>query len=152
MNPASGKKQNLREVDRALIQTVMFQMGILPMESTELDMRRVLMQFDPEEARKFRRKFRKIWRQMMKNSLCAGGQPMTKSQQNQEESLKRRLGVGKQVPSRTERNARKKLVFDLLWREANEPVLHRFDNPENSKKNADAPDPARTKGAKKKTA
>ncbi len=152
MNPVNGKKQHLREVDRALIQTVMFQLGILPMESTELDMRRVLNQLEPEEARKFRRKFRKIWRQQMKASLVAGGQPMTKSQQNAEEGLKRRLGVGKQVPSRAERNARKKLVFDRLWREVITPLLERFENPENKKKNADAPDPAGAKKAKKKTA
>jgi len=149
-NLTRGGKQ-LRDVDRALIQAVMFQLGILPMESTELDMRRVLQEFDPGEARTFRRKFRKVWRQAMKASLAAGGEPMTKSQEQQEERVKRSLGVGKQVPSRAERNARKKLVFDKLWREAIGPMLQRFDNPDNSKKNADAPEAGAASAKKKGT-
>lgn len=132
-------KNHLREVERVFIHAVMLQLGILPMENAELDMGRVLHQLEPEEARKFRRKFRKIWRQQMKASQHVSGQQMTRSQQNQEENLKRRLGVGKQVPSRAERNARKKLVFDRLWREAIEPMVRRFEHPENKKKNADVP-------------
>lgn len=152
MNPNLKDGKHLREVDRALIQMVMLELGILPMENTQLDMRRALQQLDPEQARTFRRKFRKVWRKAMAASVAHGGAPMTKSQQNQEDALKRRLGVGKQVPSRSERNARKKLVFDQLWRETIEPMLQRFENPENKKRNADAPEPAGAKATKKKTA
>jgi len=147
---ARGGKQ-LRDVDRALIQAVMFQLGILPMESTELDMRRILQEFTFDEARAFRRKFRKVWRQSMRASLAARGEPTTRSQEQQEERLKRTLGVGKQVPSRAERNARKKLVFDRLWKEAIDPMLQRFDNPDNKKKNADSPDSGAASAKKKGT-
>jgi hypothetical protein len=123
--------QVLRDVDRILIHQVHFQAGILPMEKTDLDMRRALQQLPPDEARQLKRKFRKLWRRAMQETLVAGGQPATRSQSNQEDAAKRRLGVGKQVPSRAERNARKQLVFNQLWASVIAPLIKRFENPEN---------------------
>ena len=121
-----NKPKTLRDVDRALIQTVMFQAGILPMEKTDLDMRRLLQQLPPDEARILRRKFRKMWRKAMADSV--GETPKTGS----EEQAKKTLGVGKQVPSRAERNARKQLVFDRIWRDIIAPLVKVFDNPNNA--------------------
>ena len=118
--------KELRDVDRALISSVMFQLGILPMERTDLDMRRALTQLQPEEARTLKRKFRKLWRKAMRAEV--GNGPKTRTSKT--EAAKKRLGVGKHVPSRAERNARKQLVFDVLWKNAIEPMLKRFENPD----------------------
>lgn len=123
-------RQNLRDVDRAFIQAVMFQLGILPMEKTDLDMRRALTQLPPEEARTLKRKFRKLWRKAMRAEV--GNGPKTRS--TREASAKSKYGVGKHVPSRAERTARKKLVFDLLWEDYIEPMIKNFENPDRKTK------------------
>jgi hypothetical protein len=117
-------REHLRDVDRVLIQTVMFQMGILPMEKTDLDMRRALQQLSPDEARTLKRKFRKLWRKAMRAEIGNG----KKTRDSREHSAKHRYGVGKHVPSRAERTARKKLVFDLLWEDIIEPLVKNFEN------------------------
>lgn len=107
----------------------MFQLGILPMEKTDFDMRRALQQLPPEEARAFKRKFRKLWRKAMREEI--GNGPRTRPVK--EAATKQRLGVGKHVPSRAERNARKKLVFDRLWTNVIEPMVKNFENPDKAK-------------------
>lgn len=119
-------RQNLRDVDRAFIQTVMFQLGILPMEKTDLDMRRALQQLPPEEARALKRKFRKMWRKAMRANI--GNGPKTRS--TREVVAKNKYGVGKHVPSRAERNARKQLVFETLWEGVIEPMIKNFESPD----------------------
>jgi hypothetical protein len=119
-------KKELRDVDRAFIHGVMFQLGILPMEKTDLDMRRALSQLPPEEAHALKRKFRKLWRKAMRSEL--GNGPKTRG--IKEDTAKKKYGVGKHVPSREERNARKQLVFDVVWKNAIEPMLKRFENPD----------------------
>lgn len=122
-------RTNLRDVDRAFIQAVMFQLGILPMEKTDLDMRRALVQLPPEEARMLKRKFRKMWRKAMRAEVGNG----SKTRSTRETSAKMKYGVGKHVPSRAERTARKKLVFDLLWEDYIEPMIKNFENPDRRK-------------------
>lgn len=118
-------KQQLRDVDRAFIYSVMFELGILPMEKTTLDMQRALKQLTPEEARQLKRKFRKLWRKAMKKEV---GDPKGKRATAREEAAKSRLGVGKAVPSRAERNARKQLVFDQVWKEIIAPLVDNFES------------------------
>lgn len=121
-------RQNLRDVDRAFIQAVMFQLGILPMEKTNLDMRRALQQLTPDEARTLKRKFRKLWRKAMRAEI--GNGPNTR--ETKERIAKHKYGVGKHVPSRAQRTARKQLVFNVLWQQVIEPMLKNFENPDNS--------------------
>lgn len=127
------KDDKLRAVEKALIQSVMFENGILPMEKTTLDMRRALSQLSPEESRQFKRKFRKMWRKAMR----AQGDT-TPAGTNKATRLKADLGVGKHVPSRAERNARKTLVFTYLWREVIEPLVERFERAGDDAPAADA--------------
>jgi len=117
-------RENLREVDRALIHSVMFQLGILPMEKTDLDMRRPLQQLSAEESRVLKRKFRKLWRKAMRAEIGNG----QRTKAAREISAKQKYGVGKHVPSRQERNNRKQLVFDLLWEDVIEPMVKNFEN------------------------
>jgi len=118
-------KQQLRDVDRAFIYSVMFELGILPMEKTTLDMQRALKQLSPEEACQLKRKFRKLWRKAMKKEV---GDPKGKRAKTREDAAKSRLGVGKPVPSRAELNARKQLVFDQVWREIIAPLVENFES------------------------
>jgi hypothetical protein len=117
----------------------MFELGILPMEKTTLDMRRALQQLSPEEARQLKRKFRKMWRKAMRKEV---GNPKGKRADVKEQAAKSRLGVGKPVPSRAERNARKQLVFDQVWAEIIGPLVENFEN---------AGGPAMPKGKRSKT-
>ena len=118
-------RKNLRDVDRAIITAVMFEQGIVPMEQTTLDMRRVLEQLPPEEARKMRRKFRKLWRRAME---AEAGPPGKDKPTVRETRAKAHYGAGKVIPSRSERNARKQLVFSSLWRDCIEPLIRSFEN------------------------
>jgi len=115
-----GPRKNLRDVDRAIIHTVMFDQGIIPMERVDNDMRRVLAQLPPGEARALRRKFRKLWRRALKQ-LTQGA-----SERNAKR-IETLHGVGKSTPSRAEFNARKQLVFDRLWSDHIEPMIRNFE-------------------------
>ena len=103
----------------------MFNCGIIPMEKTDADMRKVLSQLPPEEATAFKRKFRKLWRKAMRMQIGNG-----KTKDVKEAKAKHALGVGKHAPSRAERKARKELVFDVLWDKIIEPLIVKFDNPD----------------------
>jgi len=121
----TAPKRPLTEVERVLVHTVMFNAGILPMESSTLDMRRALQQLPAEEAKALKRKFRKLWR---KAARSKAPKPVP-TKPDQKINLDPRLGVGKRVASRRERNERKKLVCDVFWEEAIGPMMEKFENP-----------------------
>lgn len=125
MSTTTKPRKNLRDVDRAFIQAVMFELGILPMEKTTLDMKRALSQLSDDEARQLKRKFRKMWRKAMRKEV---GNPKGRNAATKESAAKSRLGVGKHIPSRAERNARKQLVFDQVWKELIAPLIENFEN------------------------
>lgn len=130
-------KRELRDVERTLVQAVMFEAGIVPMEKTGLDMRRALNQLDPTEARQLKRRFRKLWRKAAARAVAQGSMS--------EDASKGKLGLGKKVPSRAERNARKQLVFDEMWNAIIGPMVKKFDN-------AGKDVPVETTGTKRKKA
>ena len=120
-------RDELRPVDKAFIHSVMFELGILPIEDPVLDMRVPLRTLTPEEARVIKRKFRKIWRKCMKDQV---GHPKGKHAEAKAKAAQQQLGVGKHVPSRAERLARKRLVYEKVWNEIIVPMLQKFENPE----------------------
>lgn len=63
------KNTNLSEIARVATHTVMFKEGIVPMEDPRMDVRRALKDLPPEEARKMKRKFRKLWRSLEKGAV-----------------------------------------------------------------------------------
>lgn len=69
--------------------------GIAPTSAETLDFNRVLEALPPEEARKMRRKFRKLWRALAANSRPA---------------QKRAVGLGKRNPTKQNKRARQVLV------------------------------------------
>jgi hypothetical protein len=120
----------LRPVDKVFIHSVMFEMGILPIEDPTLDMRVPLRQMSPEEARIIKRKFRKLWRKYMRAQV---GNPNGTQGRTKEKAVQQKLGVGKHVPSRAERLERKRLVYKKVWEEVIVPMLVKFENPEREK-------------------
>lgn len=120
-------RADMRPVDKAFIHSVMFELGILPIEDPTLDMRVPLRTIDPAEARVIKRKFRKMWRKLMKAQL---GHPNEKQAEAKTKAAHQRLGVGKHVPSRAERLERKRLVYERIWNEYIVPMLVKFEDPE----------------------
>lgn len=129
--PAPRSREELRPVDKAFIHTVMFELGILPIEDPVLDMRVPLRQLTPEEARVVKRKFRKLWRKLARDRAArAGG----KSGAGKQQAVQKEYGMGKQQPSRAERLARKRLVYEQIWEQVIVPMLQKFENPERAPK------------------
>ena len=124
-------REELRPVDKAFIHNVMFEMGILPIEDPTLDMRVPLRQLPPEEARVIKRKFRKLWRKYMRAEV---GNPTSKQAEVKTKAAEQKFGVKKPVPSRHERLARKRLVYEHVWNEFIVPMLVKFENPERDAK------------------
>lgn len=129
--PPPKSRAELRPVDKAFIHSVMFELGILPIEDPTLDMRVPLRQLSPEEARVIKRKFRKMWRKCMKAEV---GHPKGKQAEAKATAAQAKLGVGKHVPSRHERLERKRLVYTRIWEEYIVPMLIKFENPEREPK------------------
>lgn len=117
-------KRELRDVDRAFIHAVHFEQGIVPIEDPVLDIRRALKDLPPEEQRVLKRKFRKLWRKFMRDQVSSAG----KRGEAQKKALEQKLGVGKHVPSRAERLERKRLVYDVFWKEVIQPMIAKFQN------------------------
>jgi hypothetical protein len=125
--PVPKSRDDLRPVDKAFIHSIMFEMGVLPIEDPTLDMRVPLRQMTPEESRVIKRKFRKLWRKCMRQEI---GNPNGKLAETRALVAKKQLGVGKHVPSRAERLERKRLVLKRIWNECIVPMLVKFENPE----------------------
>jgi len=75
---------------------------------THFDINKILVGFPPDEARKMKRKFRKLWRKLAEHSLKRPGK-----------NSRRRLtsmGYGETIPSRKSKNFRKSDVLVALQR------------------------------------
>ena len=102
-------------VERTFLQVAMFKMGVVPIEDPSFDYRRILKQLPPEEARKLKRKFRKLWRKLLSKKDAA------------------RAGLGKRVPDRFQRHYRKQLVWQEVMKKHVRPAIERFNNPSSDK-------------------
>jgi len=125
--------RNLNNIDKMMITIMMLKQGILPMEDVHLDMRRGLQQMTPDDARTFKRKFRKLWRKALRDllnkkiKLRSTGDPPKRLVGLIDPAAS--VGIGKKVPSRNERNARKALVFDMMWDEIIGPFIENMKVP-----------------------
>jgi hypothetical protein len=73
------------------------------------DFTRILDRMDPEEARKHRRKFRKMWRKIAKESEASTKRIGRRASKD--------MGLHKVTPTRQEKNTRKFLVAHELMKE-----------------------------------
>lgn len=116
-----AKNERLTDVHRAFIHTAGFSAGIVPMENTEHDMRRALSLLPEEEQKKMKRKFRKLWRKLLRAEKQKPGRT-----KNQAANTERSVGKGKKIPTKAERNARKRLVATHLEETVVQPMLEKM--------------------------
>ena len=91
---------DLREAIEAL---VYHQLGIVPLSYDEKDVNRILSSLPPEEAKKMRRKFRKLWR---KASVIKPPSP-TKRGRAYATRYKEQMGYGEAQPTKKQKRNRK---------------------------------------------
>lgn len=96
------------DIDRIMINTVMMEEGIVPIFEPTHDVARALATLSPEDARKAKRRFRKLWRKALKKMLA---------EDNKSSYRATLAGKGKKVPSKAERLHRKRMVLDGLWKD-----------------------------------
>lgn len=111
-------REQFRDVDRALLSAAGFEAGIIPIEQPEHDMTRVLAQLSPEDAQKMKRKFRKLWRKMVREK---------KDAPRMQAAIANQAGMGAKKPTKAQKLARKRLVFNKLWEEVVAPALEKFE-------------------------
>jgi hypothetical protein len=113
------KNDSLNDIQRMVIHDVMFKEGIIPMEDPKMDVRRVLEGVPEEEARKYKRKFRKMWRKAMKEQ--ANDKP--DSTKKHVVSTFTKKGAS---PTRSQKLQRKMAVFEDLLKNKISPVVQQF--------------------------
>lgn len=92
-----------------------YDVGIVPLDTRFLhDMSRSLSQLSPEESRKLRRKFRKLWRKLAKGN----NQVITASNLMLESATANHVGLGCKNPTRYHSAGRKTLVYRELQAKA----------------------------------
>lgn len=132
-------------VERSLVQHIMLGLGIVPIEDPKLDYRRAIEAMSAEDARRFKRKFRKMWRKLMKKDVVEAqarsrspglGSPSTSAEESKRiaDAVRNPYGAGKSIPSRNERFARKKKVFDHVWTTTIAPMISNMENPDDPNK------------------
>jgi len=137
LKPVPVDRSELRPVDRAFISSVMFDLGILPLEGTNQDMSRPLGQISVEEARVIKRKFRKMWRKLMRKQTAHRARSYRSSGRNisvedaealAKKSVGAKFGQGKQIPSKQDKQNRKRAVFESVWTSVIAPMLLKFES------------------------
>ncbi len=105
------KNQPLKDIEKALMYEISFSLGILPIENVHADMSRALKDLSPEEARAFKRKFRKVWKKTFKQMVAQHQKLYGKK--HAAAFVKRMndvVGLGKKNPTKNEKIARKNFV------------------------------------------
>jgi hypothetical protein len=94
------------EINDILTMAAFLELGIAPIKHSTDDIDRILSSLSPEEARKMKRKFRKVWRSIVAKKA-------KKSQTNA-------YGLGAENPSKSQRNRRKAEVFIYVMKKVTE--------------------------------
>lgn len=84
---------------KILMNTAYHELGIAPIEYTIHDYNKLLKDLPPDEARSLKRKFRKVWRSLVKQS-----------DPRLVETFSRQLGLGATSPTKQQKNSRKREV------------------------------------------
>lgn len=87
-------------------------LGIVPIEWTGHDINKVLATLPPDEARKMRRKFRKLWRKFAKNPS-----------KGRNVKYLAQLGLGSKDPTRRQKSTRKQEVSTRIITDYVNPMI-----------------------------
>lgn len=103
----------------ALVAQEAYDAGIAPcsFDKLGLDMNRLLADLPSEESRKLKRRFRKMWRNLVRKNLRPSSSDLIRSS-----VAAHRTGLGKIKPNRQDATARKNLVISELHRRAKKKV------------------------------
>jgi hypothetical protein len=106
-------------IEQILLQKKMIDEGIIPYADTDVnqDFQKVLAQLSPEDARRSKRKFRKVWRSIMQNKMRTiatnhANDPLMKF--GKERMLQMPLGISKCILSKQNKLKRKVFVFEEM--------------------------------------
>ncbi len=106
------RNEHMDPVRRFLAHLAMFEEGLVPYEVFYSDINRSLSSVSPEDARKMRRKFRKIWRKLLAADRATRKWP---------EKTKQKYGVGMN-PSKKQKRIRKSLVWVHFYSRMIDPL------------------------------
>ena len=107
------------------VHSASFEEGIVPMETTTMDVRRALKDIPPEDARKMKRKFRKLWRKLAR----VGNQRLKKDLEAFEPVKPNAPEVEQKhghKPTRRAKLRRKDVVNAYIMSEHVRPMLEKF--------------------------
>lgn len=102
-------------ITKLLIYSLCNDLGIVPLESAHIDVNQSLRTLNPEQAREYKRRFRKLWRQCWKQDRAVAkidDHPSTKN--HQFNRIDKKYGIGVKNPSRDQRAHRKKMVLSVI--------------------------------------
>jgi hypothetical protein len=114
----------MNKVDPILLQALLAQeaydAGIVPYTFDKMrhDMNRLLADLPPEESRKLRRRFRKMWRNIIRKNLLPNSNDLILSS-----TQAHRAGLGKSAPSVDHSWNRKNYVLSELARRARKKAV-----------------------------
>jgi len=102
----------------ALAHQEAYDAGIVPPDKDfSHDMNNILSQLTPEESRRVRRKFRKLWRKLARYNPILTADELIRSS-----DTSRRTGLGIKEPTRWHRAARKAVVHWELYKRARQKL------------------------------
>lgn len=110
----------MNDFEKAILYHIAFDAGILPIEDINTDINRSLSSVSPEEARVFKRKFRKIWRKAIKKMLNDN-----KTSKHTRAYIQEQSGLGSKGPSRSQKRYRKSIILQEI-RTVMEPMIKDF--------------------------
>jgi len=96
-----------------------YQLGIIPLTEVSLgkSFKEILTALPPDEARKARRKFRKLWRTLARRTLSGTCEAFMRGSDEAH-----RMGLGRATPAKVHSAVRKAAVFRELRRRARKRV------------------------------
>lgn len=100
---------------KILANTAYHELGIAPIEYTVHDYSKLLKDLPPEEARALKRKFRKVWRSIVKQ-----GDPRLADLRG------RQMGLGATSPTKQQKNSRKREVHRRVMLDLVLPTLKKI--------------------------
>lgn len=103
----------MKQIDGMKMMIEFLNKGVVPMgwgvpngARLDWDMNRILSEMDPREARRMRRKFRKVWRNAVKTHVKHGGKKGSIEA--------KRTGLGEAQPTRKHKMCRKGIVYQAI--------------------------------------
>lgn len=90
------------------------ELGIVPLETLYHDVNKALAALPPEDAKKMKRKFRKLWRKIARQKLAQSPS-----------YVRRSIGLGNKEPDKKHKKNRKHEVKTFIYKEAVKPIAER---------------------------